>query len=137
VAGDATSAATPARRLGGSVDAGAGYRPSVTTRLRVGLGLAALSVVLFLVAVAGIAPFISGGAPGECWEDGPHAVFLILWPASALLAVASAIHLSTGYRQPKGPAIRRAAFWVAVFVPLGVVALLLVVVADGISECGF
>jgi hypothetical protein len=109
----------------------------VTTHLRVGLGLTAFSVALFLVAVAGIAPFIRGGAPGACSEEGPHAVFLILWPVSALLGVASAIHLSTGYRQPKGPALRRSAFWVAVLVPLGAVALYLVVLTDGISECGF
>ena len=110
----------------------------MSTRQRVGLWLTALSVVLFVVAVAGIAPFVAGGEPGSCSEDGPNAFFLILWPLSALLGIGSAMCLSTGYRHSKGPAIRRAAFWTAVLVPLGAAAFyVVVVVADGISECGF
>lgn len=113
------------------------YGPFMATRQRVGLPLTALSLVLFVVAVAGIAPFVAGDSSGSCSEDGPSAFFLILWPVSVVLGVASAICLSTGYRQPKGPAIRRAAFWTAVLVPIGAAAFYLVVVADGVSECGF
>jgi hypothetical protein len=124
-----TSRGTPAARRD--------YGPFMAARQRVGLRLTALSVVLFVVAVAGIAPFVAGGEPGSCSEDGPNALFLILWPVSALMGLGSAMCLSTGYRRPKGPAIRRAAFWTALLVPLGAVVLYFIVVADGVSECGF
>jgi len=97
----------------------------------------AASVGLLVLAIAGIAPFISGGSVGECSENGPHSIFLFAWGASAAFGIASAIYLSTGYGQPKGPRVRRAAFWAALLVPVGAVALYVVLIVDGISECGF
>jgi hypothetical protein len=105
--------------------------------LRVGVAATVTSGVLLLVAVLGVAPHVLGGAAGECEADGPHLIFLIAWGAAALLGIASAIHLSTGHGQPKGPPLRRAGFWGAVAVVVGTAALFVTVVLDGIGECGF
>jgi hypothetical protein len=104
---------------------------------QVGMGATITSGVLLVIAIAGVIPYVRGGAAGGCAGEGPHAVFLIAWGAAAIIGLASAIHLSTSRLEPKGPPRRRIAFLGAVAVVVAAAGLFVVVVLDGLRECGF
>jgi hypothetical protein len=101
-------------------------------RMRVGVALAVGGVLLFAVSVAGVAPWVIGDDP-ECPETGPHGFFLLAWPASVGLAIAGAVFLA----RAESRAVRIVGISQGILLPAAAVIWFVVVIADGIKECGF
>jgi hypothetical protein len=103
------------------------------SQLRVGWLLVGLAVTLLATAIGGIAPWVFG-TDADCSEQGPHSFFLLCWLASAGVAIGAVVRFGTAVG---ATLTRRAGIALASLVTLGAVALYVVVVGDGIQECGF
>lgn len=105
------------------------------TLARVGPGITLAAVTLLVVAVAGIAPWVIG-PDLECDDRGPHAFFLVAWPAAGLLGLVGAI-VASAAGADLSRAARRATAALGLLVLLAAIVFFFVVVADGVRECGF
>jgi hypothetical protein len=106
----------------------------VSKSLRIGLILTTLALLLLGIAIAGVTPYNVGV---DCSDQAPNPAIFVAWVASGLLGIMGAISLSTRPGEPKGLLLRRVAFWLAVLVPVGAVALYIWTVLDGVRDCGF
>ena len=99
---------------------------------RIGIFLAGAAGALFLLTLVGLVPEIRGH---DCSEVPPHWVFLGAWPLSAVLGFVAAVLLSS--TQGLDAKLRRLAVAAASLVPAAAAVLFVVLLADGISDCGF
>jgi hypothetical protein len=105
----------------------------VCHRLVIGWGLAGVAFALLVTAIAGIAPWVTGTDPG-CPDEGPSGLFLLSWVGSVGAAAAAiGCFLTSG----AGRMTRWGGVSVTALVPLGAVVWFVVVVTDGIQDCGF
>lgn len=105
------------------------------TSVRVGFGVAIAGIALLVVVVAGIVPWVVG-VDADCDDRGPHSFFLLAWPAAAFLGVTGAVIVGTS-RAVIGRGRRLAGVALGLAVPVSALVWFVVVVADGIRECGF
>lgn len=105
----------------------------VRDRVVIGWCLAGLAFVLLVTAIAGIAPWVVGPDPG-CSNKGPNSFFLYCWLGSVGVAAGAFACFVTARA---GSVIRWGGVAIASLVPVGAVAWYVVVVIDGIQECGF
>jgi len=73
------------------------------------------------------------GTDAECSGQGPHGFFLLCWLASVGVAIGAVVRFGTA---DGAKLTRRAGIAIASLVTLGAVVLYVVVVGDGIQECG-
>ena len=99
----------------------------------IGWCLTGLAFGLLVTAIAGIAPWIAGTDTG-CRDEGPSSFFLFCWIGSVGLAAAAIACFVTAQT---GKGMRWGGASIAGLVPLGAAAWYVVVVVDGIQECGF
>ena len=92
--------------------------------------------MLLITAIAGIAPWVAGHDL-DCSETGPHGFFLVAWLTAAALGVVSVVVLVSAKGGRMNRWLRRAGIALGALVPIAAAALWLVVVVDGIQECGF
>jgi hypothetical protein len=103
------------------------------SRTHAGLGLAVAAAALLTTAVAGIAPWVLG-TDADCPDQGPDGVFLLCWLASVGAAFGAVACLAT----TTGPTLaRRAGIVLGGLVVISAAVWFVVVVGDGIQECGF
>ena len=88
---------------------------------------------LLAVSIAGIAPWVAG-TDVDCSDDGPHGFFLLTWPASVVVATCAMACLWDA-QVPRRTRVTGVVIAALVMVAAG--AWYLVVVIDGIQECGF
>ena len=107
------------------------------TAIRWGNGLIVAGAATLTVAILGMLPWVAG-EDVDCAQAGPHRFFLLAWPAGPALAFAGAAVLLRIPKQAPRLALRRAATLVGFgVVPLAAAVWWVVVVADGVKECGF
>jgi hypothetical protein len=92
--------------------------------------------VLLVTAIAGIAPWVVGHDL-DCPDTGPHGFFLLAWLSAAALGVASVFVLVSAEGQETNTWLRRAGIALGALVPIAAALWLVIVVVDGVQECGF
>ena len=108
------------------------------TAVRWGIGLTLAGAATLIVAVLAMLPWILGQELDCEQAGGPHPFFLLAWPIGPALAFSGSIVLLRVPRHALRSRLRRGAivFGFAV-VPLAAVVWWVVVLADGVKECGF
>jgi hypothetical protein len=99
---------------------------------RIGVALAGIAGALLLLTLVGLVPEIRGH---DCSDVPPHWVFLGAWPLSAVLGTVAGVVLASV--PGPGAKARRLAIVAAWSVPIAAALLFVVLLGDGISDCGF
>ena len=106
--------------------------------MRWGTALILVGTVTLAMAILGMLPWILGKDVDCGPAGGPHTFFLLAWPAGPALAIAGGLFVLRSPKHAPRLVLRRAAMVVGfALVPLAAVVWWVVVVADGVEECGF